>query len=119
MPRAVRTSAIGSCLSSSAVLIAKRPPVISGCPRSTDLWCSQADRSAGRLQALVGSAKRSQAESIVLLARGKPALAPAYGVMAPVPGVRLIGPRWTTYHWPRQEISEKIPKEPSLPTTVL
>jgi len=22
----------------------QRPPVISGCPRSTDLWCSQADR---------------------------------------------------------------------------
>jgi hypothetical protein len=49
----------------------------------------------------------------------KPALAPAYGVMAPVPGVRLIGPRWTTYHWPRQEISEKIPKDPSFPATVL
>ena len=48
----------------------------------------------------------------------KPALAPGYGVMAPVPAVRLIGPRWTTYQWPRQEISEKIPKEPSFPATV-
>jgi len=25
------------------VLVTERPPVISGCPRSTDLWCSQAD----------------------------------------------------------------------------
>jgi hypothetical protein len=58
---------------------------------------------------------------VTLLLRDVPTLlapAPAYGVIAPVPGVRLVGPRWTTYHWPRQEISEKIPKEPSFPTTV-